>query len=146
MKLRPFPAAALLLLSGCGGLTTAPPIDSTTTTTTTSTTVAPVTTPTTTLEEDPNARCAGLASGPVTRYAISPREQRADGEVTDIRVRARPGFDEVWCVDKDKEHRLDFNSNQRNAQGRECCWIDDPEWDFSDPDRMVQSGQVIVNT
>lgn len=147
MKFRPYPAAAVLLIvSGCGGSSTAPPIDSTTTTTTT-TTVNPVTTPpSSTLEEDPAAKCAGLAAGPVTRYAISPREQRADNAVTDIRVRARPGFDEVWCIDKDQEHRLDFNSNQRNAQGRECCWIDDPAWDFEDPDRMVQSAAVIANT
>jgi hypothetical protein len=149
MKLRPSPAAAALLLvvSGCGGSSTAPPVDSTTTTSTTTTTVNPVTTPPSSTIEDPTAsQCANLAAGPVTRYAITPREQRADGEVTDVRVRARPGFDEVWCIDKDKEHRLDFNSNQRNAQGQECCWVDDPSWDFEDPDRMVQSGAVIANT
>jgi hypothetical protein len=109
--------------------------------------VNPVTTPPSSTITDPEAgKCDNLAPGPVTRYAITPREQRADGEVTDVRVRARAGFDEVWCIDKDKEHRLDFNSNQRNAQGRESCWIDDPSWDFEDPDRMVQSGAVIANT
>jgi hypothetical protein len=149
MKLRPSPAAVsvLLLLSGCGGSSTTPQIDPTPTPTSTTATLQTTSTTATTTGVDPNLdKCGSLAGGPVTRYAISPREQRADGEVTPMRVRARPGFDEVWCIDKDKEHRLDFNSNQRNAQGRECCWIDDPEWDFDDPDRMVQSGQVIVNT
>jgi hypothetical protein len=150
MKLRLSPAHAALLLvaSGCGGSSTAPPIDTTTTTTTSSTVnQATTTTPPSSNTEDPNAsKCGNLAPGPVVRYAITPREQRADNVVTDIRVRARPGFDEVWCIDKDKEHRLDFNSNQRNAQGRECCWVDDPSWDFEDPDRMVQSGAVIANT
>jgi hypothetical protein len=148
MKFRPSPAAvaALLVVSGCGGSSTTPPIDTVPTTSSTVTTVNPVTTPTTTTVEDPNAKCANLAPGPVARYAVSPREQRADNDVTDIRVRARAGFDEVWCIDKDKEHRLDFNSNQRNSQGRECCWTDDPSWDFEDPDRMVQSGAVIANT
>lgn len=150
MKLGTSRAACALLLvvsAGCGGSSTAPPIDPNTTTTTTTTTSTTISTTTTTAPGDPSAtRCDNLAPGPVVRYAISPREQRADGDVTDMRVRARPGFDEVWCIDKDKEHRLDFNSNQRNSQGRECCWTNDPSWDFEDPDRLVQSGAVIANT
>jgi hypothetical protein len=149
MKLRPSPASAalLLILSGCGGSSTAPPIDTTTTTTTSTVNQQTSTTPPSSSIEDPNAnKCGNLAPGPVTRYAITPREQRADGEVIDMRVRARAGFDEAWCIDKDKEHRLDFNSNQRNAQGRESCWVDDPSWDFEDPGRLVDSGAVIVNT
>ena len=83
----------------------------------------------------------------MVRYAISPREQREDGAQTDgMRVRARPGFDEVWCVDKDKEHRLDFNSNQRNADGKESCWVDDPEWKIGDPDRVVDQAAPVPNT
>lgn len=145
MKSRFFVVGAMALLSSCGGSTTAPPVTTIpSTSSTTATTV--VTTPTTTLGNDPAARCANLAPGPVVRYAITPREHRADGEVVDLRVRAKAGFDEVWCVDKDKEHRLDFNSNQRNAQGRESCWVDDPEWRYDDPDRFVQSGQAIPNT
>jgi hypothetical protein len=145
MKSRLSAFGALALLSSCGGSTTTPPPPSVTVPpTTTATTVA--TTPPTTQAPDPSLRCANLAPGPVVRYAITPREHRADGEVVDLRVRAKAGFDEVWCVDKDKEHRLDFNSNQRNAQGRESCWVDDPEWSYEDPDRFVQAGQAIPNT
>jgi hypothetical protein len=136
---------ALALLSSCGGSTTTPPVTTAPAVSSTSTTTA-ITTPSTTTPTDPALRCANLAPGPVVRYAITPREQRADGEVVDMKVRARPGFDEVWCVDKDKEHRLDFNSNQRNASGRESCWVDDPSWRFSDPSRFVELGQVIPNT
>jgi hypothetical protein len=148
MKLRPSPAAAavLLALSGCGGSTTAPPI-TTTPTSTTSSTVNPVTTPPSSTTEDPSAsKCGNLQPGPVVRYAISPREQRTNGGQVDIRVKARAGFDEVWCIDKDQEHRLDFNSNQRNAANKECCWLNDPSWTFSDPDNIAQEGQALSGT
>lgn len=136
---------AIALLSSCGGSTTTPPVNSTLPpSTTTATTVA--TTPPTTQAPDPSLRCANLAPGPIVRYAITPREQRADGEVVDLRVRARPNFEEVWCLDKDKEHRLDFNSNQRNAAGREACWVDDPVWRYEDADRFVDQAQPIPNT
>jgi hypothetical protein len=144
MKSRLSTVAAIALLSSCGGSTTTPPITTTLTPSTSSTTV--VTTPTTTTPPDPALRCANLAPGPVVRYAITPREQRADGEVVDLRVRARPNFEEVWCLDKDKEHRLDFNSNQRNAAGREACWVDDPVWHYEDADHFVDLAQPIPNT
>jgi hypothetical protein len=64
----------------------------------------------------------------VTRLAISPRELRTDGEQADVYVRARPNWDEVVCLDRSKSHRLDFNANQRNADGRESCYIGDVEW------------------
>jgi hypothetical protein len=146
MKSRLSAVGALALLSSCGGSTTTPPVTTNPPVTSPSTTTAVTTPTTTTTPPDPSLRCANLAPGPVVRYAITPREHRADGEVVDLRVRAKAGFDEVWCVDKDKEHRLDFNSNQRNAQGRESCWVDDPEWRFEDPDRFVQQGQAIPNT
>jgi hypothetical protein len=146
----PFPIAVVVLaaLGGCGGDNTVQPPPPTvapappTTVTTTSTTT------TTTQPVDPSStRCSNLAPGPVVRYAIAPREQRSDGVQTDgMRVRARPGFDEVWCIDKDKEHRLDFNSNQRNADGKECCWVADPEWKVNDPDKVVDSAAPIPNT
>lgn len=151
MKFRPYPSAvaALLLVSGCGGSSTAPPVDPTPTPTSSST-VNPNTTvsvPPSSTTEGPTAnKCGNLPAGPVTRYAISPREQRTDGSITDIRVRAKPGFDEVWCLDKDREHRLDFNSNQRNSSGRECCWINDPSWSFEDPDHIAQEGQALAGT
>jgi hypothetical protein len=149
MKFRPSPAAvaALLVVSGCGGSTTAPPAVATPTPTTSST-VSPVTSPppSSSIEEPGTSKCGNLPPGPVTRYAISPREQRTNGAIVDIRVRAKPGFDEVWCIDKDQEHRLDFNSNQRNAQGRECCWLEDPSWAFEDPDSIAQEGQSLAGT
>src|SRR5262245_38726181 len=123
-------ALGLGLLLPCGGdsPTTAPPPTTTLPNPPTTTTLPPpTTTTTTTLPPGVEAKCANLQPGPVVRYAISPREQRDDGEKTDgMRVRARPGFDEVWCIDKDKEHRLDFNSNQRNADGKEPCFVNDP--------------------
>ena len=87
-----------------------------------------------------NTTC-GLAPGPVTRLAISPREQNTDGARVEIRVRALPDFDEAWCLDKDKDHRLDFNLNQKNAEGRECCWVGTPEWRI-----MEDPGEIVAGT
>jgi len=145
MKSRLSAVGALALLSSCGGSTTAPPVTTIPQVTSPSTTTA-VTTPTTTAPPDESLRCGNLAPGPIVRYAITPREQRADGEVVDLRVRAKPNFEEVWCIDKDKEHRLDFNSNQRNAAGREACWVNDPIWRYEDGDRLVDQAQPIPNT
>lgn len=87
----------------------------------------------------PASQSCTLAPGPVAKYAIAPRAQQSNEVTTDIRVRARPGFDEVWCIDRAKEHRLDFNSAQKNADGRECCWQNDPVWTVSDPGGFVTS-------
>ena len=150
MKFRPYPSAVatLLILSGCGGSSTAPPIETTpSSSSSTLNTATTVSTPPSSTSEDPSAsKCGNLQAGPVTRYAISPREQRADGSIVDIRVRAKPGFDEVWCIDKDQEHRMDFNSNQRNAANKECCWVNDPSWKFEDPDGIAQEGQSLAGT
>jgi hypothetical protein len=129
--------AGTALSAACGGDTPTVPV-----TPSPSPTVAPAPTPTPTptpaATPTPSVdKCAGLQAGPVTRLAISPRAHQQDGTDVDIRVRARPGFDEVWCVDKDREHRLDFNLNQRNAGGRECCWVEDPEWSLDDPSDMA---------
>src|SRR5687768_18433524 len=86
---------------------------------------APAPTPT------PNTSC-GLAPGPVVRYAVRPREHRENNRKVEMLVRARPGWDEVWCIDKDSAHQLDFDSNQRNADRRECCWVYDPQWTITD--------------
>jgi hypothetical protein len=54
-----------------------------------------------------------------------------------------PG-EEVLCLDSDKSHRLDFNLNQRNAQGQECCWVNDPSYRVrGDTARMVSGGTPI---
>jgi hypothetical protein len=73
----------------------------------------------------------------VTRFAISPRELRTDGVQADVYVRARPGFDEVVCLDRTKSHRLDFNANQRNADGRECCFEGSAVWRVIDEQGIV---------
>ena len=144
---------ALALLGGsCGGSnpTTPPPVAQATPTPTPSATASP-SVPTPTPTPTAAARCDNLQPlpgeeklqpGPVTRVAVSPRQQVSDNQNLDILVRARPGFDEVWCVDKDKEHRLDFNLNQRNDNGKECCWLGFPEWKVDDPGRVVDSAAV----
>ena len=123
--------AALAAVS-CGGTPTATP------------TPAP---PTTTLATQPSplpsaspiaAQCT-FQPGPVARFAISPRELRTDGVQVPIMVRARPDWDEVVCLDRSKSHRLDFNANQRNEAGRECCFEGVATW------RVVQDpGNIIA--
>jgi hypothetical protein len=106
--------------------------------------------PTTTLAPQPSpspspspspvqAQCT-LAPGPVTRFAISPRELRTDGEQVPVFVRARPNWDEVVCLDRAKAHRLDFNANQRNADGRESCYEGDVTWRVVDDSRQMVTG------
>lgn len=136
-----------LAMAGCGGGSTPvqPPGPSPTAT------PAPQPSPTPTPAPSPSPtpganKCGSLPPGPVTRYAITPREQRTDDQSVNMRVRALPNWDEVWCVDKDKTHRLDFNSNQRNADGRECCWVNDPTWRVEDPNDMVESHNAISGT
>jgi hypothetical protein len=113
-------------------------------------TVIPSPSPTTTLPSQPSpspsasaspvAQDCILAPGPVVRFAIAPRELRSNGDQVDIFVRARPNWDEVVCLDRDKVHRLDFNANQRNADGRESCYIGDVSWrTVSDDDHMITS-------
>ena len=75
--------------------------------------------------EPASAQECTFAPGPVARLAISPRELRTDGVQADVFVRARPNWDEVVCLDRTKSHRLDFNANQRNADGRESCYEGD---------------------
>ena len=77
------------------------------------------------------AQCGNLAPGPVVRYAIAPRAARVNGENVPMRVWIQGPWQEAWCLDKDKEYQIDFNSNQRNADGKECCFVNDPEWQVS---------------
>jgi len=86
----------------------------------------------------PVAQQCTFAPGPVARLAISPRELRTDGDAAPVFVRARQNWDEVVCIDRAKAHRLDFNANQRNADGRESCYQGDVAWRVvSDDDAMV---------
>jgi hypothetical protein len=134
-------AAALgLFLGSCGGNSPTQPAPSPTPISSSTPSPTPAPSPTPTPTPSPSATC-NLAPGPVTRYAIAPRAQVTDGVQVPIRVRARSGFDEVRCLDKSKSHRLDFNSNQRNADNKECCWINEPVWRIvDDPQRIVTSG------
>jgi hypothetical protein len=81
-----------------------------------------------------------FAPGPVARFAISPRELRSDGVQGNIYVRARSGWDEVICLDRTQVHRLDFNANQRNADGRECCFEGDATWQVVDDPGGIITG------
>jgi hypothetical protein len=62
----------------------------------------------------------------VARLAIAPRTLRTDGAQVPMRTRLVAPGEELLCLDQDKSHLLDFNLNQRNAQGQECCWVDPP--------------------
>ncbi len=103
--------------------------------------------PTTTLPSQPSplpspsaspitAACT-FAPGPVVRFALQPRELRTNGVQVGIMVRARPNWDEVVCLDRSKSHRLDFNANQRNADGRESCYVGSVAWRIEDPNGIV---------
>jgi hypothetical protein len=79
-----------------------------------------------------------LAAGPMTRFAISPRQLRTGGpDVATMFVRARPNWDEAICLDKDKSHVILFNANQRNSEGRECCYEGVATWSWDDPRDMI---------
>jgi hypothetical protein len=122
--------AAAVLFANCGGdngvtPNPRPTVAPTPTTATATPTTAPTAEPTS------PAGCA-FAPGPVTRYAIAPRYQwRLPGAVLDQPMKVRvvtPFEEEIWCIDKDKDWRLEFNSNQRNADGKESCWEGEPQW------------------
>jgi hypothetical protein len=127
--------AVLGTLAACGGdnpVTPPPP----TTTTTIAAQPSPSPSP------SPVSTECNLAPGPVARFAISPREVREDGEQVNMLVRARPNWDEVLCIDKNKVARIDFNANQRNEAGRESCYIGPVTWRLvSDDDQMVTGQQ-----
>jgi hypothetical protein len=127
--------ASALVVASCGDSPTVVPPPTTTTTL-----AQP---PPTTLPPPPPTTLAAqctFAPGPVTRLAISPRELRTDGTDSPILVRARPNWDEVVCLDRDKAHRLDFNANQRNADGRESCYEGDVNWRVVSDDLELVTG------
>ena len=67
-----------------------------------------------------------FAPGPVQRLAIAPRALTSNGVPAQMRTRLVGPGEELLCLDQNQSHRLDFNLNQRNAQGQECCWVDPP--------------------
>jgi len=121
-------AAALCWLSCGGGAPTLPITPAPT----------PVPTPAATSTPLVLAHCGSLAPGPVVRYAIAPRAARVNGENVPMRVWIQGAWQETWCLDKDQQYQIDFNSNQRNADGKESCFQNDPEWQIvDDRDRIV---------
>jgi hypothetical protein len=76
------------------------------------------------------------APGPVTKYAISPRgmfKMPQNIFVLPMKVHVREEYkDEIWCVDKDQDWRLEFNSTQRNADEEVCCWNNNPQWQIAE--------------
>lgn len=145
--MRPLPihsvaAVAVLgfVLSSCGGSSPTeppPPVPTTTLAPQPSPTPAPSPSPTA------GAQTCNLQPGPVARLAISPRTQRTEGTQIDIKVRVKPEYSgEVWCLDQSKNHVLDFNASQKNAAGKECCYVGDVEWTVDDPSFIVNSRSV----
>jgi hypothetical protein len=133
---------ALLALGSCGG-SSAPGNPNPNPTPTPTPSPAPTPTPTPNPAPTPDVnRCARLEEGPVVRLAIAPRGQFDGSTQVPVRVAVRKTYEEeVWCVDKDKDYKLDFNLNQRNANGKECCWDEDPVWTVDDPDFIVDNSE-----
>ncbi len=129
--------ALLLPLAGCGGGSDPSQLPTPTPTPEPTPTPTPEPTPTPTPEPTPDA-CANLPPGPITHIDIAPRELKVgDDRNQDIWVEATPGFNDVICLDRNLEHRLDFDAHQKNAGGRECCWVDEPEWSREDPSGVM---------
>lgn len=141
LRLPPRPllvAGFLLAFSACGGDSPPPTTPVTTPVTQPPATLPPAPVPSST----PDAKCGSLPPGPITRVAVAPRQHDEDGTQVEMRVQVREEFsDEVVCVDKDKDHKLDFNLNQRNQDGQESCWRDEPGWAVRDPAAMVTNQQ-----
>ena len=131
-------AAALAGLS-CGGSPTVIPSPAPPTTTLPT---QPSPSPSPSPSPIPGAQNCTFAPGPVERLAIQPRGDsfQTDRVLSDLFVRALPNWDEVVCLDKDKSYRLDFNANQRNADGRECCYEGVVSWTvLEDSDQIITS-------
>jgi len=129
-------AVACALLSSCGGggsptaptpAPTAAPIP----TPTPAATPAPAPTPTATPSPD---YYDTLAPGPVARYFIKLHSvRRPDG--TEL--------EEPFPQDGDGRYRvligdfIVFDSTQKNADGKECQWVNDPVWKVDDPSKAM---------
>ena len=79
-----------------------------------------------------------FAPGPVARLALAPRALQSDGADAPMRTRLVAPGEELLCLESGKSHRIDFNLNQRNAEGQECCWVDPPRYRIrGDTERIV---------
>ena len=123
--------AALCFFAACdGGSPTQPPPPATT--------LAAQPSPSPSAAPSPAAAACPFAPGPVTRLAISPRALQTNGENARMRTRLVGPGEELLCLDSQKNHRLDFNLNQRNAQGQESCWEGFPSYRIrGDTEKMV---------
>ena len=132
-----------LMLAACGGGSTQAPTAAPTPTPAPAPTPAATPPPTPLAGPSPDAKCGSLPPGPVTRVTVAPRTHDENGAPVTMRVLVRTEFsDEVLCVDKDKDHKIDFNLNQRNLGGQESCWEEEPGWKVRDPDGIVTNQQV----
>jgi hypothetical protein len=122
-------ALAMALLAGCGGGSPASPGGTPTPT------PAPTAAPTPAPTPDPRAN---LANGPVVNYRIKVRSIapcRDPGDLSCSTYRPKEQDpDGAWIVCRGDFVVLD--SNQANAAGQECKWINDPVYRVEDPDRV----------
>jgi hypothetical protein len=115
-------ALALLLVSCGGGSPTQPPAPPPTTLPAAQPSPSPSPSP----SASPAAAGCPFAPGPVTRLAIAPRALQSNGANAPMRTRLVAPGEELLCLESEKSHRIDFNLNQRNELGQECCWVDSP--------------------
>jgi hypothetical protein len=124
-------ACALLLSCGGGGSPTQP---------TPTPTPAPVATPTPASAPTPTPTATppdyfnSLAPGPVARYNI---------KLHSVRKPDATELEEPFPQDSDGNYRVNpgdfivFDSTQKNANGDECQWINDPVWKVDDPSNVM---------
>lgn len=122
---------ALLLSCGGGGSPTQPtptPTPAPVPTPTPAATPAPAPTPT------PPSYFDNLAPGPVVRYSI---------KLHSVRKPDGTELEEPFPQDDNGWYRVTigdfivFDSTQKNADGNECQWINDPVWNIDDPSSAV---------
>jgi hypothetical protein len=135
-------AALASLLSACGGSspTEAPPPPP-------ATTLAPQPSPTPSPVPSASPEAAGcpFAPGPVARLAIAPRALQSNGAPAQMRTRLVAPGEELLCLDSSKSHRIDFNLNQRNAQGQECCWVEEPRYRIRADTARIVTGSTPID-
>jgi hypothetical protein len=88
----------------------------------------------------PAGSACTFAPGPVTRLAIAPRALQTNGVAAPMHTKLIGPGEEVLCLDSEKNHRLDFNLNQRNAQGQESCWEGFPSYRIRGDTSHITSG------
>ena len=120
---------ACAMLSSCGG-GGSPTQPSPTPIPTATPTPAPVPTPTPAPTPTPPDYFNSLAPGPVARYNI---------KLHSVRQPSGTELEEPFPQDGNGWYRVNpgdfivFDSTQKNANGDECQWINDPVWTVDDP-------------